>query len=498
MAWPKIVLWFPLFGTYNAQHIERLRQDGERADMAKAENVIHDPVGDLVTSPGFGEVRSTAITGAPAITGMFHMGDLANEFVLTADDGKFYRDTANPPGELTGGTAFATGADVLARGAIFNDVLLVVSRSRNIPKRITSAMSSADLTGTPARGVDVKAFSQRVVMFSPSDGTTTYRHLASFNSADNDETAWTTPYTTYAINFGKIGGKMNILGGEYFQDHLMAFSEDNVFPIYQTNNASIPMAFQQDILNEEGGGPASIHGVVSADGKLFWISRNFDVKMMDSFGKPRSIGYPVQPFLRGLNADRLDTIVGGFEPKYRCVIWALSDGTDTQNNDCLLYFVDAKAYTRRTLSRNAFANRIVSGEIRLIGGGYAGKFYNEFTSATTGDLDNAASAIDADIQGPRHHLGLPGVIKRGVIMAVVLDPIGSEVVTVQGNIDDETAFTTLNTTVTLSGTDQKTSYFRLPPFEYFQPRFKDANSGERFRVLKYGFSRPTSMYSKHT
>ena len=499
MAWPSIVLWFDNLAGVNTQQIDDLEQRPEGVEFAVLNNAIPDPPGNLVTSPGFSKVRSTAILNGPPITGMFHGGDLADIFVIgNGTTGDIAFDTANPPVDNTSGTNFTTGANALLRADFHENLMIIVSNARDLPQTVNASSVRADLGGTPPYGIDYKVLAQRGIMFSPLHGGVTYRGLASFNSARNDHDAWTLPVTTNALNFSKYEGDATVLGGEYFQDHVIAFTKDAAYPIYPTDTADSPFGLQQAVFNERGGGPPNIHAVVAANDRLYWISRNFDVKMMLTDRTVKSIGLPVQPFLRGLNDSRRIYTVGGWEPQYRLVVWAVSDGSDTQNKDCLILHVDTGRFYFRTISRNAFANRSVSGELRLIGGGYSGFFYNEFDSSTTGDLDNSASAIDADLQGPRHHLGLPGMIKKGVIMAVIFDPIGSETVTVQGNYDDETAFTSLNTTVSMTGTDHKISYFRLSPFEYFQPRFRDAISGERFRVLKYGFSRPTSTWPRFT
>src|SRR3990167_2365240 len=139
-AWSPVSLWFPVLGGQNSQQIELLRQDQRLVEMSQAFNVIPDPEGALVTRPGFSHVRATAITDTPAITGMFHMKALANEFILgNSVTGGLNRDSANPPGAITGGTAFTTGANTLLRGDIFNNFLIIVSNARNVPQTVNSS-----------------------------------------------------------------------------------------------------------------------------------------------------------------------------------------------------------------------------------------------------------------------------------------------------------------------------------------------------------------------
>lgn len=493
MAFPAVDLWYGLLGGQNSQQIDSIRQDKELVEMSQAQSVIADLEGKLTTSPGFSKVRSTAISSGPAITGMFYLGDLANEFLLgNALTGKLARDNANPPADLVMGTVFTTGANVLLRGDFHEDKLIVVSNARDLPQTVSSSVAVADLGGTPPRGVDFKVFARRGIMFNPSYSSTVYRNLASFNSANDDHDAWTLPVTTNALSFGRYGSDVNVLGGEIFQDFCMAFTNNDVFPIVATPSADLPLGFQTSVFSEKGGGPPNIHAVVPANDSLYWISQNFDVKRMRPDRSVVSIGYAVQPFLRGLSDSRRVYTIGGWEPQYRLVVWAVSDGSDSTNQDCLILKVDTGQFYFRTISRNAFTNRVVSGELRLIGGGYSGFFYNEFDTSTTGDLDDSTSAIDADVMTPRHHLGLPGVLKKVPFVAVEVDPIGTEAVTFQYQLNDTQSWTSFTgSPYTVSGTDIKTVYLRIPgPFERIRLRFRDANSGERFRILRYGFPRP--------
>ena len=493
MAWPKVELWFPLMGGVNSQQIDSLQQGQELVEMSQANDVIADLEGKLTTRPGFGAVRSTVILDSPAITGMFHMGDLVDEFLLgNSLTGALARDNANPPADLTMGTAFTTGANVLLRADFHESLMIVVSNARNVPQTVSASVVVANLGGTPPRGIDYKVFARRGLMFSPSDGTTTYRNLVSFNSANDDHDIWSLPYTTNALSFGRIGSDVNVLGGEIFQDFCMAFTNHNVYSIYATPAADLPLGFQSSVFAERGGGPPNIHAVVAANDSLYWISQNFDVKQMRADRSVKSIGYAIQPFLRGLSDSRRVYTIGGWEPQYRLVLWAVSDGSDTTNQDVIALKVDTGQFYFLNLTRNAFANRLVSGEIRLIGGGYAGLFYNEFSTATTGVGDNAAAAIDADVMTPRHHLGLPGVLKKIPFVAVEVDPIGTEGITFQYQLNDTQTWTSFpNSPVTVSGTDYQTIYLPTPfPFDRIRLRFRDANSGERYRILRYGFPRP--------
>lgn len=496
MAWPPAQLFYDVLGGTNLNHTDRAAQGQQLLELSTgSENLIPDPAGEWVTRPGFSKAFATAIAGSLKITGLHYMKDLADELIITCGDGTFKRGNANPPGALTGGTAFTSGDNVLTRSTIFNNFLIVVSNARDLPQTVNASAVRADLGGTPARGLDVVAFGRRLCMFSPIYSGTTYRSVMSFTSANDDQAAWTAPVTVNFLNFGRTGTDVNVLGGVVFGDHLMAFTEDGVYPVYVTPNALLPLAFQQAAFWEAGGGPPTIHAVVQADGRLWWVSKNFDIKVMDASGRVTSAKYAdgVRPFLRGLSDSRRVYTIGGYDPIYRMVVWAVSDGTDTQNNDILVLHLDTGWFFFHTLSRNAFANRTVSGEHRLLGGGYSGFLYNEYDTSTTGNLDDSTAAISATAALPRLHAGQPDVVKKIPFLVVEVDPIGTETITASGNLDDNTGFTDVNTTLAVTGTDVKLFRVMIPaPWKRFQPRLVDAVSGERMRIIRLGFPRPLS------
>ena len=498
MARPEPTLWYPVLGGQNDQHIETLRQDPELLELDVASNVVPDPLGAVATRDGFSHVRASAISGTPAITGMSHkLRDVADKLILTGSDGKAYEDSANPPTAKAGGTDFSTGADNLTRFDVHEQMLVMVSRLRDLPQTINSSGTKADLGGTPPRGLDYRVFGRRGFMFAPIYSSTTYPERISFNSANDDHDAWANPVTTNFLNLGRPGSGVQVVGGEVHADHLMAYTSDKVFPIYTTPNATLPFAFRKEVFSEEGGGPVGAHALVSAADSVFWISQNFDVKQQTGFAV-KSVGYPIQPFLRGLSNSRRAFIVGGWEPKYRMVVWQVSDGSDTQHKDMIGLQVDTGQFFFFTLQCNALANRVVSGELRLIGGHYHGLFSNLFDGSTAGDLQTAATAINASLRTPRLHLGKPFTRKKVPYAVLQFDPIATETVTLDTYYDDSTSADE-TTTVALSGTDLGYVTVELTrPFQHVQFAVSDANSGERFRLMRVGFPAPLITYAQRT
>src|SRR3990167_6855030 len=235
MSDPNIVLWYSRFGGVNTQEEESIRQDQELLELDTCSNVIPDPLGKLVTRDGFSHVRATAISGTPSITGMSHLlRDVTDKFILTGSDGEIYEDSANPPTAKADGTDFSTGQDNLTRFDVHEQMLVIVSRLRDLPQTVNSSGTKADLGGTPPRGLDYKVFGRYGHMFSPSVAGTIHYEKLCFNSAVDDHDIWANPVTTNFLNFGRPGSGVMVVGGEVHADHLMVYTQDKCFPVYTT------------------------------------------------------------------------------------------------------------------------------------------------------------------------------------------------------------------------------------------------------------------------
>ena len=490
MALPEMALIYDLLGGTNFQHEGRAAQRPDLLECVDgSQNLISDPAGEWVTRPGFSHVRASAISGAPTITGMAHMKDVVDAFILATSAGKVYQDNASPPTEITLGTAFTSGATNLIRFAIHNDLLILASQSRDLPQTINASLTGANLGGTPARGLDVKSFFRRLCMFSPLYSSTTYPNRMSFTSANDDQTAWVAPIAVNSLRFGERA----VLGGEVLGDFLFAFTADAVFRVYATPNATLPLAIQQNVWVEDGGGPPSIHSVVNAAGRLWWPSRNGDLKVATDDGLVRSakLSTNVQPYLRGLADAYRSLCVGGFEPQYRMICWGVAPSGQTTNQAMLVYHVDTGFAFVHTLAVQALAARGVGGDPRLLGGHYNGLFSNLYDSSTVGDLQTAASTISAIARLPRLHHGQPGTKKKISYVGIEFDPISTETATVAANYDDDTGFTDVSASVAISGTDTATARIKTPqPYDRLQLQIRNAVANERMRVTRLGVPAP--------
>ena len=159
-------LTFPLLGGQDSLHnpadIPQGRGDEDWGKspvlrMAQAKNVYaaNDKY-DLLTRPGFADVRGTAINAAGVFTCFRDQNPIANQLLMTvsiaAGSHKIYIDDANPPSAIAGGTDFTIGADNLINAVNFTDgtnpMSIFASRQRDTMQSVNGSGTRADFTTT--------------------------------------------------------------------------------------------------------------------------------------------------------------------------------------------------------------------------------------------------------------------------------------------------------------------------------------------------------------
>jgi len=151
-AYLKDMQWYHLWqGLYTQEPVADMPRDPTTGSsyLAQATNVYAPGSSRVLRKrPGFTQVRATAIVGTPAITGMVHLGEIDDEFLLAASDGTYYRDSANPPGEITGGTNGTTGANNLVDFVLFTDGTNPAAMAAS-PSLATTAALRMSASGLP-------------------------------------------------------------------------------------------------------------------------------------------------------------------------------------------------------------------------------------------------------------------------------------------------------------------------------------------------------------
>ena len=425
---------------------------------------------DIQTRPGMADVRSTAINAAGIFTGMIDQGDIgSNRFLMTvsiaAGSHNIYEDVANPPTAIAGGTNFTIGADNLVSMANFhngtNRGTIICSRSQDTPQFIvgsSGARSNLSITGTTLPKY-VEVFGQRAIYGYVTTAGTSHPQRVYWSDIRNGSSI-TDVITQFESFETEQGGDITAI--KKLSDICMVGLMNNVFLLAVTPAFSKPFAVRE-LPAGRYKGPVSHQGVVEADNALWWIGQT-GIHSLDLTGKIRDWADIIKPTITGLKDSRRAYAIAGYDADRDLVVFAVTDGSDTKNQDVIALNIKTGAIYLWTISVNAMAQRMVSGENRLIMGGYVGKFRN-WASGTAGDLDDATALIDADIITPRYHLGRPDWVKLFAGFKITFKPQNtSEDVILQYRMDDASSWTSFASSpysVTGTAFDVDTKYFPL-------------------------------------
>lgn len=458
---------------------------------------------DLSTRPGFTEVRGTTINAAGIGTGMAHQGSIAENFLLAvsiaAGSHNLYQDSANPPVAIAGGTNFTIGQDNLTTFLNFTNGTtagtIVLSLLRDLPQFVDGTVTRSDFTiaGTgltslkPAIG---EIFGQRAMYGNVNFDGTIYTNRIYYTDI-RDGNLITDPTTQYLTFERKTADQVR--GMKVLSDIMLVGSRDYLSFIVLNTVGSDPFR-TQDVAIGAGQGPISHQGMITCSNqRAAWWGQTGIFSLEGSQGEViKEWTKSLRPYItNSLSESRRIYSVAGYDAETDIGLWAVSEtGQSAHNRVIAVNFSTGENYLW-TLSRNAFATRIVSGAQVLQGMGYVGKFYNENQIGTlVGNADSATTAIDADIITPRHHCSEPSYVKLFAGVKVVFDYQGSsEAVTVQYRLNDSStwvSFADSPYTVTNTAGDVCQKFFPLfKAGTHLQLRFRDANSGQAFRIQKY-------------
>ena len=506
MAYEYEEITFPVLGGLDTLHnpadIPQYKGDEDWKDivrMAQANNVFapNDRY-DLVTRPGFSDIRSTAINAAGIFTSFREATPIASRFLMTVSiaggSHSIYQNSANPPAEITGGTNFTIGQDNLVSAVNFTDgttpMSIFASLLRDKMQSVEATPTRADFTPTGTiLAKSIRVFDQRLIMMAPSVGGTVYRHR-NYHSDKRDGnllTDSTTQFSSFEASEGE-----EIQGIEVFGQVLFTGMPSRIYFQGITPFSTAPLSDPREFEAGQNKGFASSHGQVVADDKLWWISYK-GIHCVDRWQRTLDLDN-IKPVILGLNQARIQYAVTGYDHNKGMVLFSVSNGSDTIHKTVIGVNVKTLEAYVWTISANAMGIRLVSSEPRLVLGGYVGKL-RDFGQGATGDLDDASALIDADIITPRHHCGAKDWIKLFAGVKVRFDPQGSEAVTLQFRLNDESSWSTFSESpysVTGTAGDTDTKFFAIGKAgTSLQLRFRDAISGDVMRIQSY-----TIVYKK--
>src|SRR3990167_2194987 len=512
MAWPFKEVLFDLLGGNNqldnaADIIQTQRQPGIGTldpaipiRMPTATDVWSpNDRTDLATRPGFSVVRATAINAAGTVTGMIDQGSIAANFLLVvsiaAGTHVPYQDSANPPAALAGGTAFTTDPDNLASMANFTDGTtrgtIICTRQRDVVGFVSGVPAWSDLTiaGTGLTSLKpaiCEVFGQRMHYADIDFDGTLYKNRDYYTDI-RDGNLITDPTTQYE-SFERGSEDDQIRGMRRISDFMIVGGRDFIEFMALNTIGSNPFR-RQEVPGGVGKGPMSHQGMVSAQQRVVWPAMTGIYSLEGSQGEVlREWTAPIKPFWTGLEQSRMQYICAGYDPASDIGCFAVTtSGGSVHDRVVAVNFKRGENYIW-TLNRNAFANRVVSGQQRLIGADRIGLFYNEVqTTVYTGSTNDATTAIAADIITPLHHCGSPNIKKLFAGIKVwFVNQSTSEVVTVQWRTDTNNSFAAFSASPYTVTSSDKPKFFPLMKAGVgLQIEFKDVNSGQAMRVAKY-------------
>lgn len=466
--------------------------------MVQAQNVYQPgDRTDLMTAPGFAKRDSTTINAAGIFTGGIHLGELADEEVVTVSisgtSHNLYRNNANPAGAISGGTNFTIGQDNLVDSLLFKDGAgtsgaIFLSRLRDLPQFVNSSMTRSNFTiaGTgltslkPAIG---EVMSQRCL----------YADVNRDSTVEDDFLYWTdlrdgnliTDYLTQRESV-ETGDKDKVRALRRLSEVCMVGKMNHIFLMAATEFSRKPFSLRELPLGF-GRGPVSQQGTIATDSAIYWMGKH-NIHRLRMDGQIEDLADHIRPTITSLAQAKIEFCVGGHLPSQNLVLWNVAPSGATNRTRTIAYNYKTNEFFFWTRTRNAYWNYYDSDVLKLSGGGLVGFFYEEL-SGTTGNADDATAAIDADIITPRHRF--PGVSLIAGIK-IRFDQQGtSEAVTVQYRLDDASSWSDFaESPYTVAGTagDLDEKFFPLMQAgKALQLRFRDANSGQQFRVQEYGF-----------
>lgn len=498
MSWKRYsssIVWYNLFkGVYTEQPIGDIPHVPSKSTtyLQTAQNVFAPGIAEVLRKrPGFTKVRASAINASGIVTGMVHLGEIADEFLLAVSiagtSHNVYRDNANPPGAVAAGTNFTIGQDNLVDWTLFHDGTnpgaIACSRLRDTPQFFTSAVVRTNfaITGTtlPQFG---EVFGQRFLMGAPSVGGTVFDDRVYYSKIRDGDAINDT--TTDFLTF-ETKEKDRVRAIRKMGDLCIVGKLHNLFRLDLTPFASQPFV-PREIHAGQYRGPVSQQATIAADGRLWWIGQT-NIHSIDLTFQLRDWADAIKPTIAGLSDTRREFAIAGYDSTNGLVLFAVSDGSDATHKTVIALNPKTGALYLWTLSRNAFAQRLVSSDNRLIGGGYTGFFYNEVTG-TAGDLDDATAIIDADVVTPRFWMGGYGQKTKVPFVFLSVDPVATEQITVQYRIDDDQSWSTPSESpIIVSGTDTLTKALRLDVWaERVQLRIRNNRTDEVYSIKAVG------------
>lgn len=377
-------------------------------ELRRARNVSYYEKGSLTKRFGYDKRYTNPITGNRIITGLYEFikRDGTSKFI-TASNLLYYgsQGTANPTA-IGGGLTFTVGTE----GQNFNTMITFNNQTigTNGIEKVwawNGTGNAANLAGDPPIAEIIAEFQNHIFLA----GNDTYPYRLYFSN-DGDETTWTvTDYIDIGDLTSPITGLMKLHGQLYL------FTRKAFYALRGYDRDT----FVVDLITE-GTGCSSYKSIIAIENDIvFWSDRG-----PYSFNgiTTRYLGGNIEILTADINYNRIQQIIGEVYKAKNQVWWAVSTGSNSNNNKviCMSYLPAALegktgisendiAFSEYTgMSFNTFATeRSTTTQDRLYAGNYSGYVFRQ----DQGNNDNG-NGVDFSVLTPPINMDLPEEFKR--------------------------------------------------------------------------------------
>lgn len=338
------------------------------------------------------------IAGAAGSSFLQGIAELIKEsgtaFEVVIAGGKAYLSNGSAWTDITGAVTISSLQNSLVSTAQLADKLCFTNNV-NAPWKYTGAGNVSALAGAPATCQGFVTYKNYLVTLQPAGviGKVQWSSL-------NDPETWPAPNTNTFLNQqGQKGMGFGLLG-----DQLFVFMDRSIQQMAYTGDAVEPFTFPT---RHPSIGALSGGGIVSVDDAIYFPSYRgiyrFDGTSLEY------VSAKIESTWRSINKTRLQYIQGIKNERYNEVWWAVSTGSNTQNDKLIVYdYVDRKWTVFSTFLINCFGSYPSAKPIDPIIGGYAGQVWTANSGAYTDD----GTAIDAYWVTKPHTLGDPTRLRQ--------------------------------------------------------------------------------------
>ena len=407
-------------------------------------NCYNHPEGGVAKLFGRSKHNSVAISGAPAITGIYQLNIETPAFYAIAGT-KFYKDNSGTWEDKTGAVTITSDQNNLWSFSRFQDKMIATSFSRDQAIEHDGGSGNASAVSNMPAGKFNAVLAQRLFSFN-----TASQPKLGYYSGLNDRTSWDT--TNDFLNFKESeSDNEEISGVGEHLNNLIVGKENSIFRIYHTG--TFP-PFKYYVISRNHGIQShySIQNIPPCGvypERLFWVGRdNFYQLIGDDV---TSIADDIKPFFSEgapfqVNLSRLKYASSGVIKEKNLYWCAFTSGSGSTNDYIFLLDYKNMMWSICDFTSNCFGIRVISGREFLYSGSYTG-FVAKHDPAI---YNNMGSAYTSQFYFPWIDFGDTQVEKQIKYLIALFDAVGSFNIT----FEYRTNLTTDNFTVTTaSGAD---------------------------------------------